>query len=666
MKHSYYIKLAWTNIRKNRKFYLPYILTCIGMVMMFYIITYLTFDKEIGSFSGGTILQNLLGLGMGIIGFFSLIFLFYTNSFLMKRRKKEFGLYNILGMDKWNIARVMLQESIIVTMISLISGLITGILFSKLGQLLMIRMLHKETTYTFSVEPKVVCITVLLFTGIFVLILLNSLRQIHISKPIELLYGTNIGEKEPKANYIIALLGILLLGAGYYMAIIIEEPLQAFTWFFIDVLIVIMGTYLSFIAGSVALCKLLRRNRHYYYKTNHFISVSGMIYRMKQNGAGLATICILSTMVLVMISSTACLYIGIDDLLRLRYPRNIVVDTYSCNKDDITAAQDAIQGALEQFGEKEENPLEYRFYDFTGFQEGNQILLDQSLYSAAPSSNIRQMFVIPLEDYNRIMNDNKTLSEDEVLIFTDRMDYSYETIVTAGSKTWEVKDHITDFIKNGINTMSIYSSIYIIAPDMEAVNTMYEEQLATYPNNSYLHYYYGFDLSCDKDTQLQIYNAIHTTLKNSKTTISVESSAHEWSTFYSLYGGLFFLGILLGFTFILATVLIMYYKQVSEGYDDQERFTILQKVGMTKGEIKKTINSQVLTVFFLPLLIAGLHIAFAFSIISKLLSLFNLTDTVLLMLVTLATFLIFTIFYASVYKLTSKAYYGIISGSKKE
>lgn len=668
MKHSFYIKLACTNIHKNRKIYLPYILTCIGMVMMFYIISYLAFDKEIHSFSGGSILQQLLVLGMGIIGIFSLIFLFYTNSFLMKRRKKEFGLFNILGMGKWHIARVMLQESIIVTIISLLFGLFTGILFSKLGQLLMIRMLNKEITYSFTVDFEVICITVVLFTGIFLLILLNSLRQIHISKPIELLNGSNVGEKEPKANYVIALLGVIILAVAYYMAVTINEPLQALIWFFVDVILVIIGTYLCFISGSVALCKLLRRSKRYYYKTNHFISISGMIYRMKQNGAGLAAICILSTMVLVMISSTACLYIGIDDTLRTRYPRNIVVDTYSCDNADINATQQAVNNALEQFGETKENVIEYHYYDFTGYQDGNRIILEESnLNEGFPSSNVRQIFALPLEDYNRLANEQLTLSDDEIFIYTNRMEYSYDTLTIADGKSWRVKDQVKDFTSNGMDSMQIISALYVIVPNMEAVNGIYEKQSIAYPEDaSNLHYYYGFDMSCDKDVQIQIYNTIHFVLKHSNTTITVESSANEWHVFYSLYGGLFFLGILLGFTFLLAAVLIMYYKQVSEGYDDQERFTILQKVGMTKGEIKKSINSQVLIVFFLPLLAAGVHIAFAFSIITKLLALFGLTNISLLILVTLTTLIIFAIFYTIIFKLTSKAYYNIVSGAKNK
>ena len=327
MTAALYARLARMNIQKNRKIYLPYILTCVGMVMMFYIVSFLATDKEVGSIAGGGMLQTLLRFSMGVIAVFALVFLFYSNSFLMKRRRKELGLYNMLGMGKRHIAQVLLWESAMVAAVSLASGLAAGILLSKFSQLVMLRLVDKAASFDFSVSGFAVIVTLALFAGLFFLILLNSLRQVRFSSAMELLRGGSAGEREPRANYVLALLGAGLLGAGYWLALTVVNPVEALVWFFVAVILVILGTYLLFISGSVALLKLLRRNRRYYYQTNHFVSVSGMFYRMKRNGAGLASICILSTMVLVMISSTTCLYLGADDALRERFTRNISITT---------------------------------------------------------------------------------------------------------------------------------------------------------------------------------------------------------------------------------------------------------------------------------------------------------------------------------------------------
>lgn len=327
MKKGFYSKLAWSGIRKNKKLYTPYLLTCIGMVMMFYIISFLSTSRVLQSMPGGDTMQSMLELGCGVIGVFSLIFLFYTNSFLLRRRKREFGLYNILGMGKRNLARVLLWETLIVAGLSLSLGLFAGFVLSKFAELGMLNILSADVTFSLTVEPGAIGQTLLLFAVIFALILLNTLRQIHLSNPIALLHSGNTGEKPPKANWILALAGFLLLAAAYYLAVTIEDPVAALIWFFVAVVMVIVATYLLFVAGSVAICRILQKNKKYYYKTNHFVSVSSMVYRMKRNGAGLASICILCTIVLVMLSSTVCLYSGTEDSLRSRYPRNINLNT---------------------------------------------------------------------------------------------------------------------------------------------------------------------------------------------------------------------------------------------------------------------------------------------------------------------------------------------------
>lgn len=683
MKKGFYRKLAFTGIRKNKKFYTPYILTCIGMIMMFYIISFLGTSDVLLNMKGGDIMRSMMGLGYGVMAVFSLIFLFYTNSFLIRRRKKEFGLYNILGMGKRHLAIVLLWESLIIAVISLASGLFIGIVFSKLAELGMVNVLKGQVDFSLSIAPQSIWQTIVLFGIIFILIFLNTLRQIHLTNPIELMRSENTGEKPPKANWILALLGIIILGIAYFIAVSIEDPVAALLWLFIAVVMVIIATYMLFISGSVAICKILQKKKKYYYKTNHFVSVSSMVYRMKRNGAGLASICILCTMVLVMVSSTVCLYIGAEDSLRTRYPRNFNLDTtvsdislFESEKSD--AVRELSQQIASEYSLNTENVLDYRVAGFAGYINNGNIETDNSnLYAFQLSqySDIWQIFIVPLEDYNRLMGQNETLADDEIILYTTKLgSYNEDTITIDGGEPLKIKKTVNDFADNGVDAMQIIPSMYLFVPDFEkTVYPLLDNIDIKGQNIVSMHWFYGFDLDCDNDTQIKIQDELENRLQKIETTdnqeifsILVEGVAKEREGFYGLYGGLFFLGILLGIVFIFAAVLIIYYKQISEGYEDQSRFEIMQKVGMTKKEIKKSINSQVLTVFFLPLITAGIHLAFAFPLIFKLLVLLGLTNMNLLILVTICCYLIFALFYVFVYRITSKAYYSIVSGVKEE
>ena len=672
MRGGFYRTLALNGIKKNKKTYLPYILTCIGMVMMYYIVCFLSTSGAVAAQRGGKDMQMVLGLGCGVIAVFAVIFLFYTNSFLIRRRKKEFGLYNILGMGKRHLFLVLFWETLQIAVIALAAGLVCGILFSKLAELCMIRMLEAAGTFAFTIEWGAVFKTLILFAFIFFLILLNGIRQVQLSKPIELLHSETVGEKPPKARWILAALGAVLLAAAYYLAVSIEDPMEAMVWFFVAVLMVIVGTYLLFIAGSVALCRLLQKKKKYYYKTEHFVSVSSMSYRMNRNGAGLATICILSTMVLVMISSTSCLFIGRESMLRNRYPRNIQVDIYSCQETYTEPVHEIVKEVVGSHGLCEENVLQYQHLDVGGYQVNDQIIFDKSKlekFSMSDYTNVKQLFIFSLSDYNRLMGRSERLEKDQVLVYCTKGDkYLYDTITMEGCDTMQVKGVAPDFLVSGVDTAQIVSSLYVFVPDLGVMEEIYQAQAEIYGNNqSFLKDYYGFDLSCDGKEAQQIYQEIKERIRDlqlsdsSFPSVGVESVARERETFYSLYGGMFFLGILLGIVFLLAAVLIIYYKQISEGYEDQSRFQIMQKVGMTKREIRKSINSQILTVFFLPLLAAGVHVAFAFPMIQKMLLLFGLTDVKLFVLVMVGSYLLFALFYVLVYRITSKAYYSIVS-----
>lgn len=666
-------RLAVNGIKKNRRTYLPYILTCSGMIMMYYITSFLTVSQFVREMKGGDIMQQLLFLGCGVMIVFSAVFLFYTNSFIIRRRKTEFGLYNILGMDKRNISRILLWETLMIFVISVVVGISCGILFSKLAELALTKMLGGAASYTFNAEPRSVIHALVYYAVIFLLILINSLRQIHLANPIELMKSENSGEKPPKANYVLAVMGALILAAAYFMAVYIKEPLSAIFSFFVAVLMVIAATYLLFISGSVAVCRVLQKNKNYYYKTNHFISVSQMAYRMKRNGAGLASICILSTMVLVTLSSTICLYIGEEDMLRNRYPRNFILDTYSAEEAMTSLVHNAAQDALDKYGEAPENVLHYSYYNITAAFEGNKVICDAERIKEISNTinyDIRQLFFVSISDYNRVMNKAEILSEDEVIICTINGDFSYDTIAFDGYKTFSVKSKAEDFTGTGSAMVNAVPSMYVFVKDDSVIDELCEQQLGIPGEyHSRMHDYYGFDLSCDEDKQTDIGSEILEKIMVLKDEqgenwkgVSFDCAANDRAEFFALYGGLFFLGILFGTVFIAAAVLIMYYKQISEGFEDKSKFGILQKVGMTKKEIKQSINSQVLTVFFAPLAAAGVHMAFAFGIVSRLLMLFGLTDTGLFAVVTLCCFMLFGILYTAVYLITSGSYYKIVSG----
>lgn len=678
MKKGFYRKLAWTGIRKNKKLYLPYLLTCAGMVMMCYIVSFLGTSQTFANIPGGKTMQGFLGLGFGVMCVFTLIFLFYTNSFLIRRRKKEFGLYNILGMGKKHLALVLVWETLIIAGITLFNGLFFGILFSKFAELAMVKILGGPAAFTFTVSLQSIYQTVILFIVIFALILLNTLRQIHLTNPIELLHSENAGEKPPKANWFVAALGAVILAGAYYLAVTIQDPISAMLWFFVAVIMVIVATYLLFIAGSVTFCRILQKRKNYYYKTNHFVSVSSMVYRMKRNGAGLASICILCTMVLVMVSSTTCLYIGAEDSLRSRYPRNLNLDATVSSVDFLYSDQeeqvaDLVEKVSQENGAVQENIMIYHIADFGGFlRDGRLVLESSNSNSFYGISDFWQVFIVPLEDYNRLMWKEESLAPGEVILYTTKeQEYTEDTIAIGDGEPLKVKKRAETFVDNGVDAMQVMPSIYLFVPDFqETISPLLGIQNDEGISVVNLHWIYNFDLSCSEDAQVQIHSKLAEQLVQLEAGytgegyfhISLEGVAMERADFYGLYGGLFFLGILLGIVFIFAAVLIIYYKQVSEGYEDQSRFEIMQKVGMTKKEIKKSINSQILTVFFLPLITAGVHLAFAFPLIRKLLLLFSLTNLNLLILVTVCCYLAFTLFYVLVYRLTSKAYYSIVSG----
>lgn len=661
MSKSFYFKLAAENIKKNSKTYIPFMLTCIITIAMFYIILSLSGNPGIAAMRGASFITMFMSIGSVTVGIFAVIFLFYTNSFLIKRRKKEFGLYNILGMEKRHISVVVFIEIFYTAAISLIIGLPGGILLDKLMYLIISRLLNVEVTLGFYVSVESLIASVIFFGAIFFFIFLNTLRQICFSNPIELLKGESMGEREPKTRWLMTVLGVGCLGAGYYISVTTRDIVSAFMMFFLAVILVILGTYMLFTAGSVFILKTLRKNKRYYYKTKHFISVSGLIYRMKQNAAGLANICILSTMVLVMISSTSCLMMGMDEILKENFPYDLTLEVrrayWSEDSEEKLSQFDEAVDIITEY-EKEISRADFLYVmDFVGYFQDGKV-------SFEGTSSPYFLCFVTAEDYNKAFGGELVLKKGEIAaapLNKDDANFNSESINLFGieCKIKEKADYF--YAHNGDNNV-IAEKAAIILSDIDAMHELsdkyrefYEISESGYRGDKVINI--NFTANDEKR-----HNAILSDLaEKTGDFVLLTSRADGKYNFLDLYGGLFFLGLFLGTLFIMAAVLIIYYKQISEGYDDKKRFEIMQNVGLSKGEVRASIHSQVLTVFFLPLVMAGIHMTAAFPILKSLLEGMGMTKTWLFLSCTAVSFLVFAVFYIVVYLLTARSYYKIVS-----
>lgn len=664
MNKGMYTKLAITNIKNNRQFYFPYLLTGIITVAMFYIMCALESNPGIQSMPGAKDLGLILRLGIGVIGIFAVIFLFYTNSFIIKRRKKELGIYNILGMEKRHIAKILSKEAFFTAIIAIGGGLVTGVLFHKLACMLLYRMIGFHGGITFSFSKKGVMITAILFAIVYLLTYIYDLFQVQLANPIELLQSGNKGEREPKTKAIMAVLGVLCLGTGYFIAITTKNPIKALTLFFVAVILVIIGTYLLFTAGSIALLKILRRNKGYYYQTKHFTSVSGMIYRMKQNAVGLANICILSTMVLVAVSTTVSLYVGVEDIMKERYPNEINIrayyDTGAPSEDSIAPI---VEKSVKESGRKIRHEEDYLELYFAAIKDHGQYSLDKEKVKTA-GDRVSGFVVLTREDCKKKYNEEiPELAENEVALFTIKKT-DMDTLVLE-NRSYHVKEikqfQNTEDFETIADIMDEY--YYVIVNDVQDMERLWQLQKEIYQeNSSSISRQVRLDIDGDSEQKKECFENIKTALEpeQAKARILIDSRQSNLDEFYQIYGGFLFLGLFLGILFLMITVLIIFYKQISEGYDDKERFSIMEKVGMSNDEVKATIRSQVRTVFFLPILMAAVHVGMAFPMIKRLLSLFGLSNTALFAGCMAGTILVFTLIYLLVFLKTSKTYYKIV------
>ena len=675
MNSKIYGKLAVTNLKNNGKSYVPYILASAFSVMMYFIMDNLYRNRSL--VEKGSPLAIMLSYADAVLLIFSVIFLFYINSFLIKRRKKELGIYNILGMGKGHLGKMLFLESVITTVTSIIGGILAGILLGKLVYLVLLKILHLKRDIVYMISPVSIGITAAIFGGIFFVIFLYNLVQMKLSNPIELLRGGNTGEREPKTKWLMTIIGIACLAGGYYISLTTKEPLQALGQFFITVLLVVVGTYALFMAGSITLLKILRRKKSYYYKTRHFTAVSGMIYRMKQNAVGLANICILSTMVLVMVSMTVSLYGGMNDVITTRFPYEAQITSSGINQKEEEQIEEIIKNMTKKNHTVPTSQIRFHMGRFTTVYNSKTKKFDMMAAGDYANSNAVDLVMIPLSDYNQTEGKNVKLKENEVLLYhrnhkrthkkSDTEAIKNKKVIQLNSISYKVVDELDRLAIAKADTTSFIDGWYVVVKDSSIITSylkdIYEnsniyDELKEYYGK--IQYSYSFNLNGSRANRAKTEKSIQKQLQKKFANCSIESRELSRESFYELYGGFLFIGIFLGIIFLMATTLIIYYKQISEGYDDRERYQIMQKVGMSKKEVRQSIRSQVLLVFFLPLIMAGIHLAFAFKIITKLLSVLNLTNISLFFMYTVGTVAVFAVIYAIIYSITAKEYYKIL------
>ena len=670
MHKGIFSRLAKQNIRNNKSTYIPYMVTCIFCIAMIYMMEFLrdcpTLDQAVRQADE---VRMIVFTGEIVVEIFCIIFLIYSNSFLMKRRQKEIGLYNILGLERNHIGIVMFLETIITSIGSLAGGIAAGIIGSKLALLLLLKLLHIPSVLGFYISVKGIFTCLFMFGIIFLMILFLNLAKIHLSRPVELLRGNNTGEKEPVAKWLMALIGFICLGAGYYLAVTTESPIKAITIFLLAVILVMAGTYLLFTAGSIVILKFLRRRKSFYYRTGNFISISGMLYRMKQNAIGLASICILSTGVLLMISMTVSIYFGMNDIMLNRYPYDVDMSVTSISEEECQTAIEAFEKAIADNKVPVEKSVEEIYLDIVCSKNGDQILIKPA-NTIRNSDSVLVLSLLDQAEYERLTGISANLNDGEIFAWYPSAVQKDSVTVDETEftvKKWLDKNPLTC----GEDAVSDNAVLVVTDEDFKKFDEMRTEMykgVSSAPAGEDLTLHLGLDITGSEMEKIEFGTPVMETVKDLKKSGGLSENAwiisgirqQEYESYYADNGSLLFIGIFLGSLFLMGTAMIIYYKQISEGYEDQKRFEIMQKVGLSRREVRSSVRRQILMVFFLPLLMAMLHITMAFPMIRRMLLLFGMTNTKLFIGCTAGTVLIFAVVYGLIYLMTARSYYHIV------
>ena len=665
----FYSKFALNNLVKNKKFIIPYVLSAIFTIMSFYILSSLAFGDNLDKLPNGIdATKQVLSFGIIVIALFSVIFLFYTYSFLVKRRVKEFGLYSVLGMTKKQIAKILVLETIFIAVTTIVLGIGLGIIFDKLMLLVLLKLFSAGVSFGFSITPIAIVFSVLLFGGIYFLLLLYTVIKIARLRIVALLKDENKGEKEPKSRWILAIIGLALIGYGYYTAQTVQNPVKALVVFFYAVVAVIIGTYLVFMAVSITVLKIMKNNKNFYYKPKNFISVSGLLYRMKRNAVGLANICILSTMVLVTMGSTSALYAGMEKSYNERFPRQLMVAGYNSTNEKLKEIENNAKLSAKEAGTEVQDLVSYNSLPMVGRLVEDKFNFESNV--GVDLSNVKMIVVLQLKDYNKFANKNKTLESNEILLHIDKKgNYNHNSISLNGSD-YKIKEKLSEFPGTiGSDTANIMDTYYAVVKDEKEVTKLAtkltelsskeleKRGISIQTGTPTLQNYVAFNIK-DTTKEAKVIESFKKLEKQSG--IEIEGKEENKLTFRGVFASFLFIGVFISFIFVISQVVIMYYKQISEGYEDKGNFEIMRKVGITDKQIKQSIRSQVLLIFFSPLIIATLHTIVAYPFIEKILRLFLITDSSIFLQALAVTIVVFAIFYLIVYAITSKIYYRII------
>ena len=637
MHKGIFSRLAKQNIRNNKSTYIPYIITCIFCIAMIYMMEFLrdcpTLDQAVRQADE---VRMIVFTGEIVVEIFCIIFLIYSNSFLMKRRQKEIGLYNILGLERNHIGIVMFLETIITSIGSLAGGIAAGIIGSKLALLLLLKLLHIPSVLGFYISVKGIFTCLFMFGIIFLMILFLNLAKIHLSRPVELLRGNNTGEKEPVVKWLMALIGFICLGAGYYLAVTTESPIKAITIFLLAVILVMAGTYLLFTAGSIVILKFLRRRKSFYYRTGNFISISGMLYRMKQNAIGLASICILSTGVLLMIAMTVSIYFGMNDIMLNRYPYDVDMSVTSISEEECQTAIEAFEKAIADNKVPVEKSVEEIYLDIVCSKNGDQILIKPA-NTIRNSDSVLVLSLLDQAEYERLTGISANLNDGEIFAWYPSAVQKDSVTVDETEftvKKWLDKNPLTC----GEDAVSDNAVLVVTDEDFKKFDEMRTEMykgVSSAPAGEDLTLHLGLDITGSETDKIDFGTPVMEAVKDLRKNGGLSENSwitsgirqQEYESYYADNGSLLFIGIFLGSLFLMGTAMIIYYKQISEGYEDQKRFEIMQKVGLSRREVRSSVRRQILMVFFLPLLMAMLHITMAFPMIRRMLLLFGMTNT---------------------------------------
>ena len=659
-------RLALSNLIKNRKLYYPYTLATILVIAITYIFTSLTLNSHLDDLPGADAIKMVLGLGLGIVALSSGIIVLYANSFVMKNRSKELGLYSVLGLEKRHLFSMILKETMIMGFVTLLLGIGVGALFDKLIYAFLQRLIGESTGLVSTFQVVTIPIVLVIFICIFsLLILVNGFRLLRLN-PLQLTKDGLKGEKKGRFLVIQTFFGLGAMGYGYYLALSVQNPVIAIMSFFLAVLLVILGTYLLFNAGTTVVLQLLKKKKNYYYKPNNMISISNLVFRMKKNAVGLATIAILSSMVLVTLVGAASIYAGKKDYLASATPHDYSV---TGNKVDLTSTKKLMDDFLIKTGEQanEEVAVSYLLFGIKNQETNKLTVFTKNERKVVPKSIV---LVFSQETFKQLTGKELNLSSNQIALYTKNKTLKTQKSLSIDGKNYQIHRQLGDFINKKIP--NIYKIIvsdysYLVVPDIKIFESSMKGTSITQAT------YVGVNVknpTHDAKKNLDLLDQIAgeaTKQLDSQTTgvpvsyFSANSRYDAEGMVNGFVGGTFFIGIFLSIIFMLGTVLVIYYKQISEGYEDRERFVILQKIGLDDLQVKQTIRKQVLTVFFLPLIFAFIHLAFAYHMISLIVRIIGVLNPDLMLVVTIIVCGVFFLAYVLVFALTSRSYRRIVS-----